>query len=89
MNLLPLQTMGSCVIDTNGLNKQDRKRIREVGLSKWMDEVKSSHKTARQQRNNAICKQETPSDRAQHVPEQPKRITRVLLTRQVSKGRLF
>lgn len=37
--LLPLQTTGSGVIDTFGLNKADRLRIKEVGVDKWLDEI--------------------------------------------------
>jgi NAD(P)H-nitrite reductase large subunit len=37
---LPLiQTTGSAQIDIQGLNKEDIDRIREVGLTKWMEEV--------------------------------------------------
>jgi hypothetical protein len=45
-NPLPLQTGGRCYIDYSGLNKEDRLRIREIGLDKWLDEV-TGHALAR------------------------------------------
>ena len=40
---LPLQTVGSPGIDINGLNKQDKQRIKEVGFDQWIDEI-TGHK---------------------------------------------
>jgi len=39
IKLRPLQTTGSAVINLEGLNPEDRLRIKKVGFDRWLDEV--------------------------------------------------
>lgn len=42
-----LQTSWGTPVDTDGLNETDRRRIREVGFDRWMEEMSREEKGKR------------------------------------------
>lgn len=67
--LSPLQTTGSAWINVNGLNKEDRDRIKQIGFNAWLDEVTGQTKNTKtnQQINIQIQKKAFELEKKEQV----------------------